>query len=70
MIYISYYVHVLFRNCVASGTHEVPLFKGKPPAGIVEELSHRSAKNVIKSWKWEKAQKMVSNLYTLPVLPT
>ncbi|XP_056008915.1 uncharacterized protein LOC125662842 isoform X2 [Ostrea edulis] len=45
-------------NCVASGTHEVPLFKGKPPAGILEEFSQRSAKNVIQTWKWEKTQKM------------
>ncbi|XP_062597302.1 uncharacterized protein LOC134258744 isoform X2 [Saccostrea cucullata] len=45
-------------NCVASGTHEVPLFKGKPPVGIVQEFTQRNAKNVIQSWKWEKTQKM------------
>lgn len=45
-------------NCVASGTHEVPLFKGKPPAGIVEEFTQRNAKNVIEKWKWDKNQKM------------
>ncbi|XP_078336716.1 uncharacterized protein LOC111135431 isoform X1 [Crassostrea virginica] len=45
-------------NCVASGIHEVPLFKGKPPAGIIEEFTQRNAKNVIEKWKWEKNQKM------------
>lgn len=49
---------------MASGTHEVPLFKGKPPAGIVEEFTQRNAKNVIEKWKWDKNQKMVGKLST------
>ncbi|XP_069134826.1 uncharacterized protein [Argopecten irradians] len=41
-------------NAVLTGVHELPVFRGKPPEGIVESFSIHPANEVFEKWKWDK----------------
>ncbi|XP_060065450.1 uncharacterized protein LOC132545744 isoform X1 [Ylistrum balloti] len=41
-------------NAVLTGVHELPVFRGKPPEGIIESFSIHPINEVIEKWKWDK----------------
>jgi hypothetical protein len=43
-----------------SGTHELPIFKGQYPEGMLEDLTNHPVNEVFAKWKWDRGSRLVS----------
>ncbi|CAC5371615.1 unnamed protein product [Mytilus coruscus] len=56
---IGWTVVPLFEgNSVMSGTHELPIFKGQYPEGMLEDLTNFPVDEVFRRWKWDKGARL------------
>lgn len=46
------------ENSVMSGTHELPIFKGQYPEGMLEDLTNYPVGEVFRRWKWDKGSRL------------
>jgi len=61
MMYIhTKFINLFFRNSTMSGTHELPIFKGQYPEGMLEDLTNHPVNEVFTKWKWDRGSRLVS----------
>ena len=52
---------VLCSNSTLTGTHQVPVFKGKPPAELLQQFTTNPADVVLQQQNWSPRDKYVSS---------